>query len=264
MAINVEKIKEYTTCRWLVKDFILVQQTESTNKLAAKILADSLSGKGLIVFAETQTAGKGRKGDPWIDLRSESLLLSMIPDIQYCPESEQAGLTVIASSVAMAEVIANLLPGEVSIKWPNDILVQSLKLCGILVENIKIRNSQRPIIGIGLNCHQEPRFFNEKNLNGATSLDIQTNSYNDRNALAAAIIESHEKYLHLASHGKINEVITAWQSYNFQAGSRLTIRSNNKLYTGTCISLEPLKGITIVTDSGREIFFNSATATIVS
>ena len=104
-------------------------------------LLPSRSGEGVVVFAESQTKGRGRHGRPWVSPRGKGLWFSVL----LRPQFPLPRLTV-AASVALARVVraANI---EARIKWPNDVTVNGRKVSGILTET----RDGAAILGIGIN-----------------------------------------------------------------------------------------------------------------
>ncbi len=133
---------------WRIHHFAV---TESTNK-------DALGGKpGDVFVADMQTAGRGRLDHRWISPPGENLMMSVVVDVADAPPQEIATLPLIAG-LSAAQAVCGLFPGagagfrsaHVKVKWPNDVLLDGRKLCGILCE----RNADAVIIGIGMNVNQ--------------------------------------------------------------------------------------------------------------
>ena len=138
-------------CHRLAKRVKLVQDTTSTNDLARKA-ADDPANDGLAIFAEFQTAGRGRQGASWISPAGGNLLFSVLlfdHQGQLKPH-----LLTLASGLALAEAVQEVTTIQPKLKWPNDLLIDTQKAAGILVE--ACTDSQGPavlIIGVGLNCN---------------------------------------------------------------------------------------------------------------
>ncbi len=129
----------------------------STNDEARALIAAG-AGAGAVVWAESQTAGRGRHGRDWVSP----------PGNLYCsiilrPQVEQARLSEIAfvAALAVRDAVTQMLPPEVPVelKWPNDVLAAGRKISGILVEAEKLPDEARTalIIGIGINIVSAPR-----------------------------------------------------------------------------------------------------------
>ena len=135
---------------------IKVDTTSSTNALAATMVTEG-EEMPFAVMCREQTAGRGQRGNTWESEPGQNITLS----IAYKPKSVSATDQFVISqavAVAIVETLRHFLPdytNRIAIKWPNDIYVDSLKICGILIEN-SLTGSEinRTIIGIGLNVNQ--------------------------------------------------------------------------------------------------------------
>ena len=153
----------------------------STNDVAARG-AGSIANEGLVVLAEEQTAGRGRRGRAWTAPAGSSLLMSVLlfpPE----PTADPGWLTALAA-LAVVEVVAAWSGRDARIKWPNDVRVDGRKIAGILVER-----GPGAVIGIGLNVNIRLDQFPDELRDSATSLRILTGARVDRSELARALIE---------------------------------------------------------------------------
>jgi BirA family transcriptional regulator, biotin operon repressor / biotin---[acetyl-CoA-carboxylase] ligase len=136
----------------------------STNDLAARA-SGSRTNDGLVVLAEDQTAGRGRRGRAWVAPAQSSILMSVL---LFPPEplASPAWLTALGA-VASAEIVEEFTGLFAQIKWPNDVRVQGRKLGGILVER-----GQGAVLGIGLNVNVQPSQFPASIRAESSSLEI--------------------------------------------------------------------------------------------
>lgn len=164
------------------------ETTASTN-------ADAREGRpGDVFVAEFQTAGRGRLDHEWHAARGENLTFSVVLDAADAPPAEVATLPLVVG-LAVARYVSSLLGGaaDVSVKWPNDVLVGGRKICGILCE----RNGDAVIAGVGLNVNQTD--FPAEIAARATSLRLAAGSPFDRegvlNGVVAEIGDMHSRWL---------------------------------------------------------------------
>jgi BirA family biotin operon repressor/biotin-[acetyl-CoA-carboxylase] ligase len=145
-------------------------QLSSTSDYARELAIQGLT-EGTTVIARRQTAGKGRQGRIWDSPVDEGLYMSIILRPPITPA--QASLITLAAAIAVAETLSLDFAAPVDIKWPNDILLNGRKMCGILVES-SIENNclQYAILGIGVNLMQKA--FPDELQKTATSLCIET------------------------------------------------------------------------------------------
>jgi BirA family biotin operon repressor/biotin-[acetyl-CoA-carboxylase] ligase len=182
---------------------------ESTNKKAG-LLAREGAPHGTLVTADVQEAGVGRRGRSWSSEKDAGIYMSMVlrPDLK--PE-EAPGLTLVAALSVVKAVEVCICEGmedaEASreegqnkallptpqIKWPNDVVLNKKKVCGILTEmNLKGTVIDSVIVGIGINVHQN--HFPEELKEMATSLDIETGGYCSRSRLIEHTLRYFEIY----------------------------------------------------------------------
>jgi len=134
---------------------IELDSIDSTNNYAMQLIDANKAQPGMTIVAQNQWAGKGQRGNIWVDAPGKSLSMSIIA----APKQAIREQFVFSASVAIA--IANVLRNlhsnwNVYIKWPNDIIVNDKKAGGILIENVlRGSNWTHSVIGIGLNVQQE-------------------------------------------------------------------------------------------------------------
>lgn len=159
-----------------------------------------------VVSADTQTAGKGRSGHSWESPKGTSISTSMIlfPDKSHYERLSQITLLAGVSVCKAIEKLTNLNP---MIKWPNDILLNEKKVCGILVENITSPQKESAlIVGIGINVHTKE--FPEELSKKATSIDIETNVSVKRSELISVLWEEFIAYYEIFLRGSICDIIS--------------------------------------------------------
>ena len=167
--------------------------TESTNK-------DALGGKpGDVFVADMQTAGRGRLDHRWLSPPGENLMMSAVVDVADVPPQETATLPLVAG-LAVAQAVSGVLSvqgngsraADVKIKWPNDVLIDRRKICGILCE----RNGDSVIIGIGVNVNQT--VFAPEISGRATSICLELGSSHDvehvRDVVLSRLSECTERW----------------------------------------------------------------------
>ncbi len=133
---------------------VILPSCHSTNQVAADLMAEGKAKDGLLVITNDQTAGKGQRGNSWESQPFQNLTFSLVLKPKFLPIQHQFDLTVI-TSLALVQSLEKLGLSEVSIKWPNDIFLDSRKLAGILIENtLRADLLESTIIGIGLNVNQ--------------------------------------------------------------------------------------------------------------
>lgn len=167
------------TTRYLGKQVFSYPSCDSTNRQAQKLLQKDEVTHGALVYTDHQTAGRGQQGSDWEAAPSQNLTVSLILFPALTVE-QQHWLTIVAS-LSVHDTISFWLSPPPTIKWPNDILCESSKICGILIQNnLKGRKIHSSVIGIGLNVNQA-KFA----VTGATSLALLTGQRFDRQEVLA-------------------------------------------------------------------------------
>src|SRR5580692_10641821 len=168
------------------RDIRVFEQTTSTNDVIEKLARDGVK-EGVVVFAESQTRGRGRLGRKWISPAHKGLWFSILlrPDLR---PQETTQLTV-ASATALRRAIESETNLKLEIKWPNDILIGGKKVAGILTElSAELDRVKHVILGIGIDVNLDAGEFSAELKKIATSLKIEAGETISRAELATAIL----------------------------------------------------------------------------
>lgn len=232
---------------------------ESTNDEAFR-RADEGAPEGLVVLAQAQTAGRGRQGRAWWDARGSSLLFSILlrPRIPLA----QCPLLALALACSVADAGTEATGAALEIKWPNDVLHDGRKLCGVLAES-KVSgapSSLRPavVLGAGVNVNQTADDFPADLRDRSTSLRIAGGGDALRtDDLLPAILRSLERYLGLVAEGDAAELWRAVTVRLPQPGADVALMSGGRRIEGVVEGITESGALRIV-ERGR------AEATVVS
>lgn len=182
---------------------IKIEETESTNTWIARNAAiKSGVEPPCLVYAVSQTAGRGQRGNSWEAEPGKNLTASAV----FIPEGVMAsGQFAVSEAVALAVVdFLEALGVEARVKWPNDIYVGDRKICGILIENSLLgRIISRAIAGIGININQTEFLSDAPNPVSVSQLTGKTYDIADLARMLAECLSS--RLCHLASSGKLHE-----------------------------------------------------------
>lgn len=216
-----------------IKRVVVLDETPSTQDAPETRAAEA----GTLVTAWRQTAGRGRFGRQWADTGTEGVAASFVVEAQ---SSERLALI---GAVAAAEACASLLesgPGEVGIKWPNDTVVAGRKLAGVLIE----RRGDLAVVGIGINVAQ--RAFEGELAARATSLAI-LGTTPDRMDVLLELMRAIDAAL-VASDAHL---VAAFARRDALRGTRALFATPEGPVEGEVVSLEPMRGLVVRTDSGE-------------
>jgi BirA family biotin operon repressor/biotin-[acetyl-CoA-carboxylase] ligase len=255
--LDPDKIKTNLKTKRIGRKILVYDSTSSTNDIGAEY-ARNRANDGLVIFAEEQTAGRGRSGNKWHSGRSDSILCSVV----LTENRLSAELLSLCCAVAVAEAIGKPAKSRVRIKWPNDIVLNGKKVAGILVESKTANGDSACIVGVGINCHQPKGSFAAELQPIATSIDIESHSIVDRIALAKRLLISIDHWLEAAEENS-EKVIERWRELSIHLGHRVTLVFNGTKFAGNCIGVDPEKGLTLQLDTGGVRMFDAAHTTIV-
>ena len=263
--LDPDKIKANLRTKRIGRKILVYNRTSSTNDIAHQY-AKYRKNDGLVIFAEEQTAGRGRAGNKWHSSRSDSILCSIVLTDCKC----NAELLSLTCAVAVAEAIGKPAKDEAKIKWPNDVILNGKKVAGILLESKSPdpipggtdKSGNTYIIGIGMNCHQKKDSFPTELQSIATSIDIESHSICDRISLAKRLLTSIDQWLEAAQETS-EKVIDQWCNLSIQLGHRVKLTYNSQEFAGNCIGIDPEKGLIFQLDTGAVRIFPAAHTAIV-
>jgi BirA family biotin operon repressor/biotin-[acetyl-CoA-carboxylase] ligase len=271
--LDHDKIKEGLKTKRIGTKILVYESTSSTNDVAAEY-ARNKQNDGLVVFAEEQTAGRGRAGNKWCSGKGDSIICSII----LIESKIHAELLSLSCAVAVAESISNPGGSRVKIKWPNDIMLNGKKVAGILLESksrsaYRVKRSESAarstqnaermyVVGIGINCHQKAASFPGELRQIATSIDAESHSISDRILLAKRLLLSLDHWLEVAGNNG-EKVIDHWRKLSVHLARRVTLVFNGTKFTGHCIGIDPEKGLVLQLDTGGRRMFDAAHTSIV-
>lgn len=202
----VSRIDRNTT--WLARNLFFYEETGSTNDDIKKMASEG-APNGTLVVADRQTAGRGRRGRTWISPAGESIYMSLLLRPRCMPN--QASALTLVMALAVTEAMEELASGRSGIKWPNDIVMNGKKVCGILTEmGLNQTAIDYVVIGVGINVSQ--RFFEEEIAATATSIDLELGEKIDRTELIGRILYYFEQ--EYAEFEKMFDLTTLVERYN--------------------------------------------------
>ena len=210
------------------KEIVYCTEIDSTN-LKAKDLAARGAPEGTIVIAEKQTKGKGRKTRNWFSPPRDGIYLSLILRPNIAPR--QAPRITLLTAVSVAETLRSLTALELTIKWPNDILVNGKKLAGILTEMSSEKDTTKyVVVGLGLNVNTP--LFPDDIRDRATSLLIETRKRFSRPALIREYLKWHERYYDIFQSMGFEPIRKRWKELAEIIGQQVTVAAIDKEYQG--------------------------------
>jgi BirA family biotin operon repressor/biotin-[acetyl-CoA-carboxylase] ligase len=232
----------------------------STNLEAARRAVEG-APEGVCVVAAEQTAGRGRHQRQWISPKDAGLYFSII----LRPQFEQSGwpLLTLMTAIAVHDALLEVCSLETDIKWPNDILVNEKKLCGILAETVETSLGRAVVVGIGINLTSKSF---APDLNGvASSVEAATGKIPDAEVVLEALARVLMTHYHRLQHRGGPEVIVGeWCARSsYATGRRIQVSEDNEHFSGVTRGLEPDGGLRVETNDGEIKVVRAGDVTLV-
>jgi BirA family biotin operon repressor/biotin-[acetyl-CoA-carboxylase] ligase len=261
MKFDLKELNERLTGKLIGRDIHYYDETESTNDVAFSL---GIAGvpEGTVVLADSQRGGKGRFQRSWHSPPAANIYTSIIlrPEI-LLPNASQIP---ILAGVAVAEVLDKYCPGKISLKWPNDVLINEKKISGILSQ-AKITANQLNfiILGIGINVNMNQGRFSEEIRKTATSLSIETGREISRQDVLISLYENLEKwYKHLTQQG-FGGVKLKWLSLTSMIGRNVEVVFKNETIEGKAADIDDNGSLIIVVDGNKKVHVSAGDTTIL-
>ena len=220
----------------------------STNLEAAKRAIEG-AAEGLCVVASEQTAGRGRLQRQWISPKGAGLYFSMV----LRPRIHQSSwpLITLAAALAVHDALLKAYSLKTDIKWPNDILSNNRKLCGILAETVETTVGRAVVLGIGINLTSSA--FPPEVHEIATSVQLETGKVPNLEIILRNLMIALElRYEMLQSVRGGEEILREWSvRSSYASGKRIRVANGQEVLEGTTRGLESDGGLRVETDEGE-------------
>lgn len=222
-------------------------QVSSTNAIA-RMMVQSGAAERNIVLSDFQAGGKGRLNREWSCPPGKGVLMSMIlrPDMNV---KDMPQLTLLVA-VAVAECLHKVGNCVAGIKWPNDIIVNNKKICGILAESIGDSSSRAIIMGIGINVNIKQDEFPAQCRDTSTSLLIEAGHSIPRLQVVKEFLNSWDKHYPKYLNTGYPYLRDKWLSYNHTLGRSVDVSTNEGVLTGEAFDISPRGGLIVQLNNG--------------
>ena len=231
------------------RDIRVFQETTSTNDIVEKLARDGVK-EGAVVFAESQTKGRGRLGRVWMSPPGKGLWFSILLRPNLRPV-ETTQLTV-ASATALRRAIRDVTGLAPDIKWPNDLLIGGKKVVGVLTEmSAEVDRVRHAILGIGVDVNLSAAEFPPELRKLATSLKVETGETVSRPELAAAILRELDFDYERICAGKFPEVADEWEAGCATIGKNVSVQIGGRKISGRAEALDEDGALLVRTEHGR-------------
>ena len=245
--MRMEKLSQLETA-WAGKTCLCFDSLDSTQEYAKK-LAGTESVHGTLILAEEQTAGKGRRGRCWQSQKGTTISMSLCLEPEL-PTEKVSGIT-LAAALSVAKAIFEVTGKRAQIKWPNDIVLNGRKICGILTELVFRKETYAVIVGVGINVNTEQ--FPEEIQEVASSLKRECGREFSRETLIAAILKYFERFFE--SYEKTQDLRLLRDDYEAMLankGKEVLVLDPQGSYTGIAKGITDSGNLVVMCEDGSE------------
>jgi BirA family biotin operon repressor/biotin-[acetyl-CoA-carboxylase] ligase len=233
--IRIEKITSRLETDFIGREIHYFRKLSSTNT-SAKEQVKKGAKEGTTIIAETQTDGKGRLNRRWVSPKG-GIWLSII--LRSEVTAEDAAKITVTTALAVANTLRILYGLKAQIKWPNDVLIQNKKICGILVEaTLKEKAVDSLVVGIGLNANFTLQDLSQELQRTVTTLEEVLKKKVDLEELICVILREFEEYYRRFNEKEFSDLLSEWRSMASFLGKKVEITSLNERLTGVAIAVD--------------------------
>lgn len=256
-TLSIHKAKSYLHTDFIGRKIYYFNTIDSTNTKAKELALEER--EGVLVVAEEQTKGRGRLGRDWTSPKGKGLYFSII--LKPNMEAEKIGQITLIGAAAVSKALEEQGIG-VKIKWPNDIIINNKKVCGILTEIGFLSNKPHYcIMGIGINVNLDREDIPEGIRDKATSLKIATNKKISRESLLGSILNYFESfYVPFKEKGDILKPIEISREFSLLIGKKVRLIKGKQEEIGRVLNINEKGELVVKFSDGRigEVFSGEA------
>ena len=250
MDFNEQNLQSLLLGKDVGDPLYLFRETGSTNAVARK-LAEAGAPGGAVVIADSQTKGRGRLRDrewhspPGLNLYTSIILRPALDAVLIPP------LTLVAG-VAVAELFSHYCPGRIALKWPNDVLINGRKACGILAEaKTAGKKALFVILGIGLNINMTKEALAPHLRESATSLREETGADLSRLKVTLELYEQVGKFYEMFLHEGFGCIRDLWHEYAGISGREMEAACREEIFRGRAAGVDETGALILIDGDGK-------------
>ena len=253
--LSGSEIASRLTTKWAGRNLHYFDMTGSTNN-DAKRLAEEGDPHGTVVVADIQNTGKGRRGRAWQTLPGTALSFTLLLRPEFAPD--RASMLTLVMALSVAQAVEEISDVTAAIKWPNDIVVNKKKICGMLTEMTmtpEMDEIQYVVVGVGININNgSPEEFQEEIRGTATSLKIETGRQINRAELLERVLvrfeDNYETFLGTLDLSKLRE---AYQKHLQGVGNEVRVLDPAGEYTGISHGINDQGELIVEKENGEKV-----------
>ena len=248
-VLSKEELESSLKTRWAGKEIHYFDRTDSTN-IQARLAGEAGASHGTLAVAEIQDGGRGRRGRNWISPAGVGVWMSLLLRPEISPVS--ASMLTLVMALAAQKGIKEATGIESQIKWPNDLVLNKKKICGILTEmgtnGVKINYV---LIGVGINVNLKE--FPEEMQDKATSLILESGQEYDRNQVISQVMKyfeiNYEKFVQTCD---FTHLLEDYHKILANLNQPVRVLDGSKSFEGICRGIDE-KGELLVEKQDKEI-----------
>ena len=254
-VLSISEISSRLTTQWAGRRLFYFDATGSTNN-DAKRLAEEGEPHGTVVVADVQNAGKGRRGRAWQTLSGTALSFTLLLRPEFAPD--KASMITLVMALSVAQAVEEVAGAAATIKWPNDIVVNKKKICGMLTEMTmtpEMDEIQYIVVGVGINVNNSsPEEFEEGIRPTATSLRIETGQQLGRAALLGSVlVRFEENYAAFLKTLDLSQLRESYQRHLQGVGTEVRVLDPAGEYTGISHGINDQGELVVVRENGERV-----------
>ena len=260
VPLSIDTVREARRAARLGGAIHYFESVDSTNSVAHR-LAGECAAEGTVVIAETQTRGRGRLGRRWISPPLRNLYMSVVlrPPL---PAAAAPQLSLVAG-LAAAETIREWAP-RACLKWPNDVLINGRKVCGILTEmEAEGGRVAFVILGIGVNLNSTDDEFPAELQGKAVSVRSTTGAIVDRTAFTERLLSRLEERYDLFLREGFAAIQPLWEAFSSLTGRHVRIDDGGTHYEGCVAGIADDGSLRVRDATGRALQVMVGDVTVV-
>ena len=261
MNLNQEFLKQSLAGKFIGHQLHYYEEIGSTNDEAFR-LGSAGAPEGTVVLADSQTKGKGRLHRSWYSPSGGNIYTSIILRPQI--EAAKTPQISIMVGVAIAEILESYCPDKIKLKWPNDVLINEKKVCGILSQ-LKTAASKVDfiVLGIGVNVNVGYNQFPREIRNLATSLIVETGREISQGELIISLYENMAKWYNQHLKDGFGRIKEKWLSISPMIGQTVRMIFREEVVSGRAIGLDDDGSLILLVAGNKEIKISAGDATIL-
>ena len=219
------------------------ESIDSTN-IFAKSLSKKDGPHGTLIISEEQTSGRGRLQRKWVGAKGKNLTFTLVLYPEF--SIEKISILPFAAALAVANAIESIIQLQCECKWPNDILINGKKVCGMLLES----KGKKIVLGIGINVNQNE--FSNDLLHKASSLKLEVGKEFDRIILLKRVLQELENRYEQLARFPSEIIINDWKKKSLLLGKKITVLEGEFSYTATAEDVANDGSLVIQTEDGMK------------